>query len=128
MCCALLFCIVVVQEKIVEETHVKVHKAQASGKEALASALQSHVKELQELQGQVEIAQQQRCISEEKCQKLKEEVEELVPFKEKAQVRKNLNIRIVCLIIVEHLYIPLVDVGVNQLLTQKQPETLKQKK
>lgn len=81
----------VVQEKNVEETQVKVHEAKASGEEALASALQNHAKELQELQGQVETAQQQRCISEEKCQILKEEVEELVPFKEKAQVRKKMS-------------------------------------
>lgn len=86
-----MFCIVV-QEKNVEE---KVHEAQVSGEKALASALQNHAKELQELQGRVETAQKQLCLSEEKVQKLKEEVEQLVPFKEKAQVGKNVNIWIV---------------------------------
>lgn len=75
-----------VQGKNLEEIQAKLQEAQASGEKALASALEKHAKELQELQGQVETAQQQRCIVEEKCQKLKEEVEELVPFKEKAQV------------------------------------------
>lgn len=74
------------QEKHLDETRAKVLEAQASGEKALASALQNHAEVLQELRGQVETGQRQRCLSEEKCQKLQAEVQELAPFKEKVQV------------------------------------------
>ncbi|KAI4889408.1 hypothetical protein NFI96_034092 [Prochilodus magdalenae] len=72
-------------EKNVEETKAKVQETQESGVKELAMAVENHSKELQELRSQAEMAQQQLCVSEEKCQKLKEEVEEMVILKEKVQ-------------------------------------------
>ncbi|XP_026865068.2 CAP-Gly domain-containing linker protein 1 isoform X5 [Electrophorus electricus] len=73
-------------ERSVEEAQATVQDTQTSSEKALASALERHSEELQELQCQVEAAQQQLCTSEEKCQRLKEEAEHLMTFQEKAEV------------------------------------------
>ncbi|XP_035381921.1 CAP-Gly domain-containing linker protein 1 isoform X2 [Electrophorus electricus] len=72
-------------ERSVEEAQATVQDTQTSSEKALASALERHSEELQELQCQVEAAQQQLCTSEEKCQRLKEEAEHLMTFQEKAE-------------------------------------------
>ncbi|XP_072521040.1 CAP-Gly domain-containing linker protein 1 isoform X4 [Salminus brasiliensis] len=76
-------------ETNIEETQAKVQETQVSGEKALASALELHSKEIQELRSQVETAQQQLCVSEDMCQKLKKEAEELVTLKEKVEAAES---------------------------------------
>uniref|UniRef100_A0A4W4HHB0 CAP-Gly domain-containing protein n=1 Tax=Electrophorus electricus TaxID=8005 RepID=A0A4W4HHB0_ELEEL len=78
-------------ERSVEEAQATVQDTQTSSEKALASALERHSEELQELQCQVEAAQQQLCTSEEKCQRLKEEAEHLMTFQEKAELERQLH-------------------------------------
>ncbi|XP_065140558.1 CAP-Gly domain-containing linker protein 1 isoform X5 [Paramisgurnus dabryanus] len=76
-------------EKNVEEHQAKTKDADASREKALADATDRHSKEIQDLNAQLEKVKQELCVSQDERVELKKQLEELMPFKEKAEVTER---------------------------------------
>ncbi|XP_055056855.2 CAP-Gly domain-containing linker protein 1 isoform X3 [Misgurnus anguillicaudatus] len=73
-------------EKNVEEHQAKAKDADASREKALADATDRHSKEIQDLNAQLEKVKQELCVIQDERVELKKQLEELMPFKEKAEL------------------------------------------
>lgn len=69
-----------------QEAHSKAQEAKTSGDQALAKSSELHAKELDELRAQAEVMKKDLSISADKSKQLEKQVEELLVFKEQAQV------------------------------------------
>lgn len=69
-----------------QETQSKAQEAKNSGDQALTKASELHAKELDELRAQAEVLKKDRSISADKSKQLEKQVEELLVYKEQAQV------------------------------------------
>ncbi|XP_055056856.2 CAP-Gly domain-containing linker protein 1 isoform X4 [Misgurnus anguillicaudatus] len=76
-------------EKNVEEHQAKAKDADASREKALADATDRHSKEIQDLNAQLEKVKQELCVIQDERVELKKQLEELMPFKEKAEVSER---------------------------------------
>lgn len=81
------FCVLWLQEKSVDEHQATAKDADALREKALADSTENHSKELDDLNAQFEKAKQEFRVSQDEREELKKRVEELMPFKEKAEVR-----------------------------------------
>lgn len=74
------------QEKNAQEAESKAQEAKASGEQALAKASELHAKELEELRALAEVTKTDLSSSADKNKQLEKQVEELLVYKEQAQV------------------------------------------
>lgn len=69
-----------------QEAHSKAQEAKTSGDQALSKASELHAKELDELRAQAEVMKKDLSSSADKSKQLEKQVEELLVYKEQAQV------------------------------------------
>lgn len=81
-----VLCLFSSQEKNVQEAHSKAQEAKTSGDQALSKASELHAKELDELRAQAEVMKKDLSSSADKSKQLEKQVEELLVYKEQAQV------------------------------------------